>query len=824
MELIKQHINSLSFLFQSIENSDFNETFRLLENDNKERLVPILKYVDRLLRLTYGTDDNEIKSLHINFSANLSYQERDLIAEYLLIKFHFVNVKYKSADLEGLENKINDLTNLVQNFCYPARRTKEYPNGISTFEYNQILNSYKKNKALLKFYKSFNKKLRLKLLFNSTIKQLHSLKNHFEYFPFAIEINDQSYSSNLLNSNKTLNDIDEFDSKIINELQTIVLFDCERKSIMNNFSFDEINKWNSEYDTNFNQYLIITFGKDFASINTIRNKIESIRERFKISANTSYTILSSEIDFLLDKMDKSFSSVEFVGFESSIFWDTFLLETSIREYYELRSIKLMNIYSMCFNDEIKGYIIDELFSKKESSELISSSTKLTILESREEDIETLKEALSKTLDTIINSGTKSKIIESLVSTPTIIIDETIIRNGNLMSKITDSLGLTRLIKLKSWSDILNCNSNSYLILSYCDQGKFPNYYYPNLLEIEINPDSKAKAIFPQFLFGHHYKWAKYNLLKDYYKYLNHPIREKQFEWDKLKNTIQTIKPEQKLNIDWNLENEYSNTEQRDTFRIKLKNQRPKTFNSSDLFIISDENNLSLKVVKIDFLMNLENEEIKVLVQNLDAIQENINIYDKIVDKKQQEEELEVIRKQFNLGEETAGTLWKILLKNIAIKDGEVKLYNQLKNNFESKGLKIVSQFYFKNSWINPQSESIAPSSKRVFIELCDYLKIPKIYFVIIQRIRNASKQSSRQSTIQMNQLLKDLFNDGCFDSSKNARDIINNRLEFYKLNHPLDELGIDENYLAENLVALTELIQPELKLIELETIEKLSNE
>jgi hypothetical protein len=76
----------------------------------------------------------------------------------------------------------------------------------------------------------------------------------------------------------------------------------------------------------------------------------------------------------------------------------------------------------------------------------------------------------------------------------------------------------------------------------------------------------------------------------------------------------------------------------------------------------------------------------------------------------------------------------------------------------------------------------------------------------------------------MNQLLKDLFNDGCFDNGKNAREIIKNRLEFYKSNHPLDELGIDENYLADNLFTLTELIQPELKLIELETIEKLSNE
>jgi hypothetical protein len=593
---------------------------------------------------------------------------------------------------------------------------------------------------------------------------------------------------------------------------------------MSNFSLEEINKWNSDYDTSFKKYLIITFGREYPSINNIRNKIELIRERFKIPINSSYTIIKSEIDLILKRKEKSSIPIDFVGFESSSFWETFVLETSIRELYELRSIKLMNVYSICYNDEIKYYIIDNLFSKKESSELISSSTKIAILELRDDDIETLKEALSNTLDLIINSDIKSKIIESLSNTPTIIFDEAIIRNVKLLSKITHYLGLTRSIKLKTWSDLLNPSSNYFLILSYRDQGKYPNYYYPNLLEIEFDSETAINAVLPNFLFGHHYKWSKYYLLKEYHKSLTHPIRENYFEWNKLKNVTQTLKPEQKLNIDWNLENEYSNSEQRETFKIKLKNQRAKTFNSSDLFIISDDSNISRKVVKIDFLVSLVSDDNKVYIQNLDEIQENINIYDKIVDKKQQEEELEVIRKQFNLSDETAGRLWKVLLKNIANAKGEENLYNELKSIFESKGVKIVSQFHFKNSWINPLSESIAPLSKRVFIELCDYLKIPKIYFVIIQRIRNASKQSSRQSTRQMNQLLKDLFNDGCFDNGKNAREIINNRLAFYKSNHPLDELGIDENYLGDNLVTLTELIQPELKLMELETIEKLSNE
>lgn len=828
MELIKQHIYPCLHSFANEISSTFEANFDEIQNDLRTDLIELIRYLDNLLDETFSTTNDNVTALHIHIEDEFNDSQKLLIAEFLSVKtfLHYQstdnNTNEANLALIELKAAIETKLNGLEMRCPDGASGKNGGNRI----WKNWVKEKKENRSLLEFYKSLNESssLKPKLIINTQKNFCSSVSQIFEFKPYCVLINSKNKSYNLLNATKTLNEIDAINNEIIDELDSIVLFDCERKSLMSNFSLEEINKWNSDYDTSFKKYLIITFGKEYQSINNIRNKIELIRDRFKIPINSSYTLNKSEIDFLLRRKEKSSIPIDFVGIESSSFWDTFVLETSIRELYELRSIKLMNVYSICYNDEIKCYIIDNIFSKKESSELISSSTKMAILELRDDDIETLKEALSNTLDLIINTDIKAKIIESLSNSPTIIFDEAIIRNVKLLSKITHYLGLARSIKLKTWSDILNPSSNYFLILSYRDQGKYPNYYYPNLLEIEFDSETAINAVLPNLLFGHHYNWSKYYLLKEYHKSLTHPIRENYFEWNKLKNTIQALKPEQKLYIDWNLENEYSNSEQRETFKIKLKNQRAKTFNSSDLFIMSDDKNISRKVVKIDFLLSLENDDGKLYVQNLDEIQENINIYEKIVDKKQQEAELDVIRKQFNLGDESAGRLWKILLRNIADTDGEEKLYNDLKNNFESKGLKIVSQFHFKNSWINPQSESIAPLSKRVFIELCNYLKIPKIYFVIIQRIRNASKQSSRQSTRQMNQLLKDLFNDGCFDNGKNASEIINNRLAFYKSNHPLDELGIDENYLGDNLVTLTELIQPELKLMELETIEKLSNE
>jgi hypothetical protein len=810
------------------KSTTLEDVFNEIQNDLRTDLIDLIRYLDNLLDRTFTPTNDTVTTLHIHIEDEFNDSQKLLIAEFLTIKtfihYNSTDNNTNEANLAIIELKAAIETKLkgLEMRCPDGASGKNGGNRI----WKNWVKEKKENKSLLEFYKCLNERasLKPKLIINTQKNFCSSFSQMFEFKPYCVLLNSKNKSYNLLNATKTLNEIDDFNNEIIDELDSIVLFDCERKSLMSNFSLEEINKWNSDYDTSFKKYLIITFGKEYQSINNIRNKIELIRERFKIPINSSYTIIKSEIDFLLKRKEKSSIPVDFVGFESSSFWDTFVLETSIRELYELRSIKLMNVYSICYNDEIKCYIIDNLFSKKESSELISSSTKMAILELRDDDIETLKEALSNTLDLIINSDIKSKIIESLANTPTIIFDEAIIRNVKLLSKITHHLGLTRSIKLKTWSDLLNPSSHYFLILSYRDQGKYPNYYYPNLLEIEFDSETAINAVLPNFLFCHNYKWSKYYLLKEYHKTLTHPIRENYFEWNKLKNVTQTLKPDQKLNIDWNLENEYSNSEQRETFKIKLKNQRAKTFNSSDLFIISDDNNISRKVVKIDFLVSLVSDDNKVYIQNLDEIQENINIYDKTVDKKQQEEELEVIRKQFNLSDETAGRLWKVLLKNIANVKGEENLYYELKSIFESKGVKIVSQFHFKNSWINPQSESIAPLSKRVFIELCNYLKIPKIYFVIIQRIRNASKKENRYNTRNMNLLLTDLFNDGCFDNDKNAREIISNRLEYYKANHSLDELGINEMFLIDTLVTLVDLIKPELKLLELETITKISNE
>lgn len=825
MELIKQHIKTHLPDFAVYQQSvSFDELFIKLCSANKLEYKALLQYIFGIIETNsrLPLNPNFLNPLHLHLDIENNLEIKSLILEFLW--HYYFNKAYALDNKEDvnyqLEYKIKKLTNLVN-------RPLELPYNVTKPQEKKLRKERCLIREYLKAYKTLDIKSTLtpKSLINVKVIQDKYLSELLEKSPFLLRIQElsdvNSYVVLNLESFTAISKLKLNNIPILKIFENIILFDCEdRVQRFSQLNFHNLVNLNQRHGANFKYFIVITFDNEWYSINSVRNKIDLIKDRLKIPDTSSYTILKSEVDFLLERKESSQQSIEFVGYDSSSFWDTFVLETNIRELYELRSIKLINIYSICYTDEIKNYIICEIFSNKESSELISSITKMAMLELRDEDIEVLKEALSNTLDVLMNSGIKSKVSDLITNNPTIILDEAILRNQNLLSKLRNYLGFTNTSKFKTWADLTNSDLKNLVILSYRDQGRYPNYYFPSLLELDLDYECIAKAILPSFLFKQYYNWSKYNLYKEYHKLLTHPIREQHFEWNKLKNKILELKPEQKLNIDLNLENEYSNSDQRESYKIKLRGQRVRTVYGSDLFIISEDAKKVYKVVKIDYLLSLDNEDNKVFIQNLDEIQQNINIYDKIVDKKQQEAELEVIRKKFNLGNETAGRLWKVLLKNLAEEKGDNELYSELKKHFETKGLPIVKPFHFKNSWINPQSESIAPLSKRVFIELCEYLKIPKNYFIIIQRIRNSSKQLSRQSTRQMNQLLKDLFNDGCFDTDRNPKEIINNRLDYYKTNHPLDDLGIDENHLATNLVALVELIQSELKLVEFENIEK----
>jgi hypothetical protein len=815
VNLIDQHIHKHLLHFKNEEEASFKDIFELIQSKEQDSHTLLLQYIHLLLNEAFSEERCETKSLHLHFEYDLDDDSLLLIAQYLLIRFFkessktIVSPSQSDECLKLLKTKLR--SNLIKlSVCPDGASGRNGGNRI----YKSWIKDKKEIQTLIDFYDQLNDNIEIsaKALFNCQVQLANFLNNLFTTRPYACEIEDyNNYPTfNLLNTKLTLNQIDEIDNSIIDSLETVILFDCERKKLMQYFSLQDI----KDHDIELKKYLIITFGNKKASIQSLRDKINLIQNRFKIARNDSYPIIRSEIEYSLGRTSKKYIPVSFIGIDTSHFWDAFILETNIQDLYELRSVKMMNLYSLCFDEEIKDHILQEIFSENETSYLISDETKQKLSNLRSDDLSDLRGSLGNVLDLIISSNINQIITKKIKSETIFIVDDLVLKSMELRGLISSSLLLTGKNKLVSWSAFKTIENEEILILSYQDQGKYPYYFYPNVIETTISRHITVETIFHKFLFSNRYKWAKYNIAREIYKFTDHPIRKRYFHWERLKDSINSLRPQKDDDTNWDLEQQYSGNSDRETIKIRLKNERERTFNSSELFIYSTDYS-NFKVEKIGDIIEAIDEDNKCFVQHLDGIQENINIYEKIIDTKQ-EEELNIIRQQFTIDNESTGRLWKILLKQKAQSLGENMVYDDLKKHLEAKGLKIVSLNHFKNNWLDPESDSMAPLSKKVFIELCGFLGLPKIYFILIQRLRNASKQSTRQSTLQMNRLLQDLFNDGCFDDGTDLSKIITAKLENYKRNHPLDELGIDERYLGDNLIALVELIKPEITLKEIE--------
>lgn len=814
MNLIDQHIRQHLLRFQSEEDTFFLEIVALIQNEVKEKHILLLRYIHLLLDESFREDKQDSKSIHIHFDYELDDKEKQSISQFLIIRLYLDSLKNENSGECNIKFK-----NYLEILEKTVRRGIYFPHGITRAHEKKIRENFKKNKNLLKFYNniSFNTLFNIKHIFNCQVQLSKSLTDIFNTKPYASTIEGYNVypTFNLLNTRLTLNQIDEIDNSIIDNLETVVLFDCARRKMMQYFSLQGI----KDFDINLKKYLVLSFGNKNSSVQSLRDKLDLIQSRLKISNNDCYPILQYEIDFILGQKKKKHIPALFVGNENSDLWNAFLLETSIQDVYELRSIKMMNLISLCLNEEIKKFILNDIFSKNGVSEIISEETKQRLLDLSDEDTLALRGSLENVLNLVIASDFKQVLSEKIKNETLLIVDDFILKTKKMKQLLSSTLRLSAGNKFSSWSDLRGINCEDILVLSYQDQGKYPYYFYPNITEATVSKNVIIGAIYHRFLFFNRYQWAKYNVANELHKLSDHPIRQKYFQWERLKKSINSLRPQKEYNTNWDLEQQYSSNYKRETIKLKLKGEREKTFNSSELFIYTTDNK-SFKVEKIETIIETIDEDEKYYIHHLDEIQESINLYEKMIDTTQQEEELNVIRQKFQIDENATGRLWKILLKQKASGTNEEGLFEELKNHLDSKGLKIVSFSHFKNNWLIPESSSIAPLSKKVFIELCNFLNLPKTYFILIQRLRNASKQSSRQSTRQMNRLLQDLFNDGSFDEGVDIFNIVRANLAKYIKKHPLDELGIDEKYLGDNLITLVELIKAEVTLKELEKFKK----
>ena len=828
MNVLKNHINQ--YIFDLIKNVSevFYEAFSKIKHLKKEEYADILKYVEQLIYNAQEVENNSIKKIHIHFHV-IDNDLIDVISEYILVREFIFN---KNRD-KILEDYNNELSKEIKILNSAKIRLRQCPaNASARNGGNRIYKNWKKEKSAVQRKLSFlqdlnsNSSFAIKSLINCQVKTKNYLLNFIETIPYANTIENESLGYNLINTELTLEDIHNKNSELIDELKSIILYDCERKTIMQNFNAGILDDWNNNYKTNFNRLIIITHSNKNVSNDNLINRLKLVKDRFKIDLFQSYPILIEECNLLKGIQKNKEININFIGSNSSIFWQDFQRKTN--GLYELRSIKMMNVYSLCYNNQIKEYILEHIFSANMNSQLITEESKSDILDLPEKDIVNLKNSLSNVLDIVIHENINNTVRDSLDFDYKIVLDGFILKNESFVSLVKNALNIQSKSKFVDWEELEDVNEEKIIILSYRDQGNFNNHFYPNINEISISDDIDVKCIFPTLFFEQTYKWSIYNLAKEYFKALDHPIRRSHFEWDNLKARIQLLKPEKRLDITWDLESNYSGSDSRITYRVLFENKKYNTCNPSDLMIYFEESNTEKRIQPIKWIYdNLDVDENRLYVQKLDELIDEFNPAEKLIDTVQQEKDLEILRNQFDLGDETAGRLWKILLARKVHGSAIEFVYDELKSLFTQNNLNMVSISYFECTWINPESESLVPKGNKAFKVLCNYLDLPPEYLRIIYTIKNRNISGRRNATLIYSRLLKDLFNDGCFDEQAILNQILIQRINYYKNHHNLDELGIDEDKPVEGLVTLVELLKPEINNLlfrEVKSIQKKKNE
>ncbi len=817
MKFIYQHINKYIDAFIENPTDSFESVFSEINNDEKVRLKNLLIYIDKTLDITSTSNNAKINYLHLHIEKDFDFNDRLLILEFLVLKHFFYSLENDKSKFtnELIQDNISRLVSEIKNNQIPSNASGK--NGGNRI-YKNWKNKKDEKRAELKFNKAilYSNKLEVNTVVNTLTRYFTECIEKFKSKQYGISIKDVNLRKSYVAFNKenTLNQLDEIDN-LVDNIENIILFDSESKSNFINFNLKELREWNDD-GTSFRNLMVITFGKKKINLNSLKNKLNQVEFKFNSEKNNlirPYIITNCEVNHLIKEDTKKSLKINFYGNENNTFWDSFLLETQIHEnLYELISIKMRNIYSLVVNDKIKEIVLDCIFDDNKELTLISETTQQEFPDELKSE---LKENLSNTLNYIINSSWKDEIKCLIDENTTLVISNEFLENDILKKELQKELGLLRSNKLINWEDLNSTATENLIILNYLDPGHYPYYFYPNIIE---TPAINSNGLFLNLFFKNKYQWANFNNNNDYFKLLNHQVRSDYFDWNKVKNKVNNLRPTVKEKTTWDIESSYVNNGNKEVIRIKLSSEnRPHNYHTSDLFIYKS-NDIN-KVERAIDLLALNPTEI----QSLDDITNALPIYDKLADVNKQEEELDVIRKKFNIAEgEDAGRLWKVLLKRKSEDKGKESLYTEIQELLGKKNLKMVSFQHFENHWINPESKSLAPIVKKVFLSICNYLNLPKTYIILISRIKNKTKQTTRNNTRKINLLFKDLFDDGCFDDISKTREILTTKKEYYQQNHSLEELGIDENHLLENLVALVELINPEISLQKVDSIESIN--
>ncbi len=828
MQVVEEHIVEHLTEFIATPADGFEEAYNNVVAENKSNCKFLLIYIDKLLKLSLNeTNEKRLKLIHIHID-HLPDEFNNALLEFLIVRFFYKAFdKDVNGNSEYFETKISELRRInSRNQTFPSYVSFQKPNK----EAKKWLREKKENKARLDFFSKIQaQKADVSLMPNTLINVLHKeyddVLSSFNTAPFCIGLDKLGGDSNyvILNTEKRRDEIDELKSydqrPLLDNIENIILFNCENKQTYRDFNQKDLQEWNDNGACNFKNLILISTKDERSRYLHLRHRVERIKLRYQHTEsendNFSYIVIGSEIDQLIGRQSQRKNSIEFYGEVESPFWEDFRnLLSHYESLYELRSLKMMSIYSMCFNESFKSILLDLIFTQDNNAEILTSDTKVSIKELSADNVAELRESLSLVLDVIIKSEWRSTIMKSIHKKDMLLINEILLSNQRLLEGIARALNIER-SRFISWKDIDIYNENIF-VLDYRDLGPYPYNMKPNILE-SLSTNKHLRALFIASFFRNKFEWGNYNYRRDYISVINNPIRNNEFKSQILISKNLSLKPVREDNTLWDIETTYSNLRENNSIKVTFKDERSKVFYTSDLFLSTIPNSKHLKVERLDSLME-DYQDIS--LQPLDEIHKEFNLYEKFANVKKEEAELNIIRDKFQLANQIKpGAIWKVLLTARAKKSSTEKIYNEVKSVLEEKRSRLVSLHTFEQAWLDTESDILIPREKSTFFYLCEYLELPRSYYRIMLRLKNVEKQAAATSSRQMERFLTDLINDGCFEDECDVEGIITSKREKYIRKYDFEEVGLDTDNLSVELKALVELLKPKLRLRPVSKIE-----
>jgi len=819
--------------------STVDEHFELIygqiKDPRKELLRNLLIYTDKILNKIFKDDDPNIKFHHIYFT-QFDKNFSPLIFEFISIKLFYQDFFSSTTQSTSISEQIN----LIDEILKEGIQLKENVKSTDR-EYRQAIEKRKQLKEHKKFYEQLltlkqpSPEILPKTILNAhkTIKTEIS-NNLLGAGAFAIHVEDLDISENrnrkkssfvVLNSEYDRDDLDslEFNGtyNLIDNIENVILFDCEEKSIHQKFRYSDLVELNTKESTCFKKLIVLTFDQHFR-LSHLLSHIDRVETRYFIKPSENkhytYTLLPPEINFLSSSPSKKLD-VSFLQCDTIAYDDFHHQVNDIETIIELTSIKLRNIYSLCFSDKIREFIIADIFSSYITEPLfISKATKNSILQFDIKVAEELRSSLNIVLSNVQSSGIITRIKESIIDKKIhLVVPKSINLNKFFKKELLGAINMNTDINFIEWDGIKEING-PVIILDYRDCGKYPYRIYPNLFEIQNIFHENIKAIFLSVFFDYNFKNRIYDHSKALLNNINNgPFRSSLFDLKNMGQDIENAKPFHSWqDKNWDIENSFYGNSDRESLYVKYSTGTKKTFYHSQLFVVRSEKNEHLYTFKGDELLTQAKD---ISIQPIDELYEGLNLFDVTP-----EDEIEIKDLQRKYGLSSANMvekLWKILLIESCGKDGKRIVYERLEKSLKNNSLNIVRYSHFETCWLNLNEDSLIPRSKKVFKLLCSFLSLPNTYLRIMLKKRAKERLLSRQSNSKMNSLIAHLIHDGLFDSKYNIDMIDENK---YFQAHDLEDIGFTTNSTQKELIALIELLRPNLNLKEVQQIELRSND